>query len=148
MSELKTLATCDPYEFLAQTAKIKKAAEKWLTLTDILNIRKRSAVLEIVPVDATVEQKAEIFSRNKEKIRKQGMENFSAMFDKAAVDHPAETVELLCLCCFIEPKDARNYTVKDFMKPVISLLNDEDVLSFFTSLASLAQRNTFDASRA
>lgn len=141
MSELKTLATCDPFEFLSQTSRIKKSVERWLNLTDVLSIRSRTPVLETASETATVEEKAEIFSRNKEKIRKQGLENFSKMYTAVAEEHPAETVEILALCCFVEPEDARNYSMREYLVAINSLLKDEAVLDFFTSLASLAQRN-------
>jgi hypothetical protein len=41
---MKNLANCKPSEFLSQTNKIRKSVEKWLKLTDIINIRKRIPV--------------------------------------------------------------------------------------------------------
>ena len=38
---MKNLANCTPTEFLKQTSKIKRSAEKWLKVTDIMAIRKR-----------------------------------------------------------------------------------------------------------
>ena len=67
MGELKTLVNCKPSEFLKQTNRIKKSAEKWLTDTDILNIRKRLPALEIIPETATPEERKAIFNRNKER---------------------------------------------------------------------------------
>ena len=37
---MKNLANCKPSEFLVQTNKIRKSVEKWLTVTDIMNIRR------------------------------------------------------------------------------------------------------------
>ena len=37
---MKNLANCKPSEFLVQTNKIRKSVEKWLKITDIMNIRK------------------------------------------------------------------------------------------------------------
>ena len=147
MSELKTLATCNPYEFLEQTNRIKVAVEKWLTATDILNIRKRTASLEIVPKDGSQEERLAVFERNKQATANQAWKNLSAMWDAIAVDHPKETVEIMALCCFIEPDDVVNYQTRDLMIAFNSLINDQAVISFFISLASLGQMNTLRASK-
>ena len=78
MSELKTLVTCKPSEFLRQTNRIKKSAEKWLTDTDIFNIRKRLATLEMVPQNATEEERKAIFERNKKLTEEQAKTAFPA----------------------------------------------------------------------
>lgn len=147
MSELKTLATCKPSEFLRQTNRVKKSVEKWLTDTDILNIRKRLPVLEIIPQDASKEERQEIFDRNKKTATEQAKKNLSAMLDAILDDHPEETLEVLALCCFVEPEHADDYTVGEYLTAFNSLLNDKAVIDFFTSLASLAQINTLNASR-
>ena len=148
MSELKTLANCKPSEFLKQTNRLKKSVEKWLTETDIVNIRKKVPALEPVPIDATVETKAEIFAINKKRMEEQARKNVSEMLDAILELHPDETLEVLALCCFIEPKDIDNYTMRDLLIPINSLLNDEAVIDFFTSLASLGQTITSEASKA
>lgn len=148
MSELKTLATCKPSEFLRQTNRIKKSAEKWLTDTDIINIRKRMPVLEMVPQDGTDEERNAVFNRNKAKAQEQAKANISAMLDAILDDHPDETLELLALCCFVEPENVDDYTVGEYLTAFNSLINDKAVLDFFTSLASLAQMNTSKASKA
>ena len=148
MSELKTLATCKPSEFLRQTNRIKKSVEKWLTDTDILNIRKRIAVLEIVPKDATPEERQAVFERNKRLTEEQAKKNISAMLDAILEDHPDETLELLGLCCFVEPEHIDDYKVSDYLNAFNSLISDEAVVNFFTSLASLGQMNISSASKA
>lgn len=148
MEELKTLASCKPLEFLKQTNRIKKSAEKWLTDTDILNIRKRMPTYEFVSKDATDEEKKMVASNNRKKREEQIRANLSAILDAILEDHPEETLEILALCCFIEPEDANNHTVGEYIRAFNSLINDKDVLDFFTSLASLAQRNTSEASKA
>lgn len=148
MSELKTLATCKPSEFLRQTNKIKKSVEKWLTDTDILNIRKRLPVLEVIPKDATQEERNAIFQRNREKSLAQAKENISNMLDAVLEEHPEETLEVLALCCFVEPQNVDDYPMNAYLEAFNSLINDKAVLSFFTSLASLAQMNTSTASKA
>lgn len=148
MSELKTLVNCKPSEFLKQTNRLKKSVEKWLTETDIVNIRKKVPALDPIPIDATVEKKAEIFAINKKRMEEQARKNVSEMLDAILEAHPDETLEVLALCCFIEPKDIDNYTMRDLLVPINSLLNDEAVIDFFTSLASLGQMITSDASKA
>lgn len=148
MSELKTLATCKPSEFLKQTNKIKKSVEKWLTDTDILNIRKRLPVLEVMPKDAPPEERNAIYQRNREKSLAQAKENISCMLDAVLEEHPEETLEVLSLCCFVEPQNVDDYPMNAYLEAFNSLINDKAVLSFFTSLASLAQMNTSTASKA
>ncbi len=148
MSELKTLATCNPREFLMQTNRIKNSLEKWLTLTDILNIRKRAAALEMVPKDGTTEERAAVFERNKKASEDQAMRNLSAMWDAISKEHPDETLELMSLCCFIEPAEIENYQMRDILTAFNSLIRDKAVIDFFTSLASLVQTNILNASKA
>lgn len=148
MSDLKTLATCKPSEFLRQTNRIKKSAEKWLTDTDILNIRKRLPALEIVPRDASEEERKAVFERNRRTAEEQAKRNISAMLDAILEDHPDETLELLGLCCFVEPENIDDYTMSDYLTAFNSLITDRAVIDFFTSLASLARINTSNASKA
>lgn len=148
MSELKTLATCKPSEFLRQTNRIKKSVEKWLTDTDIINIRKRLPVLEIVPKDASDEERIQIATRNKRLSDEQAKRNISAMLDAILEEHPDETLEVLALCCFVEPDDADNHSVSEYITAFNSLISEKAVVDFFTSLASLVQMNTSDVSKA
>lgn len=147
MGELKTLVTCKPSEFLRQTNRIKKAVEKWLKDTDIMNIRKRLPSLEVVAMNATDEERREIAARNKILTEEQAKKNISAMLDAILEEHPQETLELLGLCCFIEPADADNYKVTDYLNAFNSIINDKAVIDFFISLASLGVKNTFEASK-
>lgn len=148
MSELKTLVTCKPSEFLRQTNRIKKSVEKWLTDTDILNIRKRLPVLEMMPKDATEDERKAVFERNKKLSEEQAKKNISAMLDAILEDHPEETLELLGLCCFVEPEHVDDYKITDYLTAFNSLISDKAVLGFFISLASLEQMNISDASKA
>lgn len=148
MSELKTLATCKPSEFLQQTCKIKKAVEKWLTDTDILNIRKRLPVLEMVPKDGTDEERRAAFERNKKLTEEQAKKNISAILDAILEEYPEETLEVLGLCCFVEPEHIDDYTVGDYLRAFNSIISDEDVIDFFISLASLGQKGTSVVSKA
>lgn len=129
---MKNLANCKPSEFLRQTYKIKKSVEKWLKLTDIMNIRKRKPNF---PDDITPEEKSEL-------IKKQIRDNATAMFDAIIGEHPDETLEVLALMCFVDPEHVDDYPVKEYLKAFTELINDEDVLSFFTSLARLDLKDT------
>lgn len=148
MSELKTLANCKPSEFLRQTNRIKKSVEKWLTDTDIMNIRKRLPALEAVPMEASVEERAEIVGRNKRAREEQAKKNISAMLDAILEEHPDETLEVLALCCFVEPENVDDHPMSVYLDAFNSLINDKAVIGFFTSLASLVQTNTLSASKA
>lgn len=142
MSELKTLVTCKPTEFLKQTNRIKKAAEKWLKDTDILNIRKRMPALEMVPKDGTDEERKAVFNRNKKVAEEQAKKNISEMLNAILEEHPDETLELLALCCFVEPENVDDHSVGEYLTAFNSIINDQAVIGFFTSLASLVQTNT------
>lgn len=147
MGELKTLVNCKPSEFLRQTNRIKKAVEKWLKDTDIMNIRKRLPSLEVVAMNATDEERREIAARNKKLSEEQARKNISAMLDAILEEHPQETLELLGLCCFIEPEHVDDYKVTDYLNAFNSIINDKAVIDFFISLASLGVKNTSEASK-
>lgn len=127
---MKSLATCSPREFLKQTNLIRKSVSKWLTDTDILNIRKRTPQLS---ADATEEEK-------KGAIREQARKNLDAMLDAMLEEHPDETLEVLALTCFIDPKEIDNYTMIELLEPITEMMNNSTVLSFFTSLIQLANQ--------
>ena len=129
---MKTLANCTPREFLVQTNRIRKHVANWLELTKVLEIRKRPPVF---PEGATEEEKKEIS-------REQAKENIYAMMDAAMEEHAKETAELIGLLCFIEPEDLDNHKPLEFVKPIAELLDDEDVIGFFTSLMRLERKTT------
>lgn len=142
---MKNLATCKPSEFLRQTNRIKKAVEKWLTDTDILNIRKNLPKLDKIDKDADVEERNRIFEANQKKARKQMLENTSKILDAIMEDHPDETLELIALLCFVEPKDVDNYTVEEYLTSVTEMLTNKAVVGFFTSLAQWGLTSTRSA---
>ena len=144
-SNLKTLVSCKPTEFLRQTNRIRKSVEKWLTVTDIMNIRKRLPHMEMIPLDATQEQKLEINERNEQAKREQIRENGMAILEAIMDEHAEETLEILALCCFVDPKDVDNHTVAEYLRAFNELMNDRDVLDFFTSLVRLGQMRTVNA---
>ena len=124
---MKNLANCSPSEFFVQTNKIRKSVAKWLTVTDIHNIRKR---LPKYTDDMDAGERAEV---RREQMRK----NLSAILDAILEEHPMESIEIMALACFIDPKDADNHPMSEYLKAVSELISDAGVLSFFTSLVSL-----------
>ena len=129
---MKNLANCKPSEFLKQTNKIRKAVSKWLTDTDVMNIRKR---MPTMPEGATDEEK-------KRALERQATENFQAIMDAILDEHPDETLELLALLCFVEPEKVDDYEITEYMDSISELLSNESVLGFFTSLMQSASRLT------
>lgn len=132
---MKTLANCKPSEFLIQTNKIRKSVFNWLTVTDILNIRKRRPVIDL---SISKEEKDKIIS---DQIKK----NLSDMLNAILDEHPMETLELMALLCFIDPKEADDHPISDYLNAVSEVLGDEAVLNFFVSLVKLDQRTTSPA---
>lgn len=128
---MKNLATCKPSEFLKQCNRVRKNVEKWLTDTEIMEIRKR---LPVIPEDATPEERkaAEL---------KQANANINAMLDSILESHPDETLALLALCCFIEPEHADDNPVTDYLDAFSDMISNPSVLRFFTSLVRLGQMN-------
>lgn len=143
---MKTLASCKPSEFLKQTNRIKKSVEKWLTETDIMNIRKRTP--NLLKYDKDADDAKEVYKENQERIRKQARENASAIFDAVCEEHPEETLELLALLCFIEPENADDHTVSEYLEAVTELISSEAVINFFISLGRLGLTRTPTASKA
>ena len=140
MSKLKTLATCTPIEFMKQTVKIKHKVSEWLTITDIKSIVKKVAPQEMIPEDATDVEKMAIVSANMAKRREQLMKNLSEAFDVVMEEHPEETLELLALCCFIEPERANDVKVSEYFSAFNELITDKATIDFFISLAQLGNR--------
>jgi hypothetical protein len=134
---MKTLATCNPREFLAQTNKIRKAVKNWLSMTKIMEIRKN---LPEVKEGATQDEKrAALYA--------QISKNATAILDSIMDDHPDETVELLGLMCFVEPDDLENHKMTEFLAAFTELVNCPEVIGFFTSLMQLEKMGTSDSAK-
>lgn len=129
---MKNLANCKPSEFLKQTNRIRKSVSKWLTDTDVMNIRRR---MPNTAKDAPEEEK-------KAAMQKQIKKNLDAMLDAIMDEHPDETLELLGLMCFVEPENIDDHTVTEYLDSLTELINNQSVLSFFTSLMQLANQLT------
>lgn len=139
MEKIKTLANCTDVEFLRQTNKIRHAVKKWIDITDIVNIRKRKAELVEIPKGTNKAEAQRINESNMQLIKEQGLKNFDAILDSMLEEHPEETLEIIRLCCFVDPKDD-THKVTYYLEAFTEMLNDENVVSFFTSLQSTAQK--------
>ena len=144
--ERKNLANCKPSEFLAQTNRMRKAVAKWLDVTKISETRKIVPKLAVIPENATKEQAIEIQAENRKLMAEQSKENLSKILDEVLENHPDETLEILALLCFVEPKDVDKHSIAFYLSNIADILNDKDVLSFFTSLAQLEQSGMLKAS--
>ena len=134
---MKTLATCSPVEFLVQTNKIRRSVESWLTMTKVMEIRKR---LPELPQGAKPEDV-------KKARQEQAKKNFSSILDSVLEEHPQETAELLGMLCFIEPDDLENHSMLEIISSVNELIASPEVLSFFTSLMQLVRTVTSDTAK-
>lgn len=135
---MKTLANCKPSEFLKQTVKIRRSVEKWLDITNIMNIRRKSP--DIRPGMSAEEIKTVKLEQAKQ--------NLSQMLDAMLDEHPDETLELLALACFIEPSEVDNHEMSYYLDAISEILSNKSVLNFFSSLVQLGQTNTSDVSKA
>lgn len=136
---MKNLANCTPREFAAQTVKIRRAAEKWLKLTDIINIRKRVPEnLPTVEEGMTPTEVESITKRRKEILREKALENMGAIYDACFDEHPNETLEVIALCCFLEPEKLDEYETADLLNAALEMAENETVIRFFTLLMRLA----------
>ena len=137
---MKNLATCKPTEFVAQTAKIKDAVANWVEVIDLIAIRATKPTYNVIPIDATPQQKKEIIEQNAELEKKQAMANVSKMLDNMLVAHPQETLTVLALCCFVEPEHVDDYTIDEYMGCIMDMLQSKHVLSFFRLLAQIGMQ--------
>ena len=128
---MKTLASCNPKEFLIQTNKIRKSLADWLTATKVLEIRKN---LPEIAADASPEDRQRLLNDQMQK-------NLTAMLDAILEEKPDKTAELLCLLCFTDPKDMEKHKMTEFFSAIAEMLGSKEVLDFFVSLARLGQMN-------
>ena len=133
---MKNLASCKPSEFIAQTVKIKKIASKWLEETDILNIRQKAPEYFKVTENMSAEEKADIIKKNAELMKKQSMKNLSEIFDNCFEKYPEDTLAVLALSCFVEPKDVDKHTMAEYLGCFTEMMECKEVRDFFSLLAS------------
>ena len=92
----------------------------------------------------TSDEKMKIVAENKRKSEEQMQKNAMAILEAVLDEHPEETLELLALLCFIEPEDADNHSVEEYLRAFSELISNQDVLNFFLSLARLGNLNTLN----
>lgn len=134
---MKNLATCKPSEFVAQTAKIKNAVVNWMDVIDFMQIRATQPQYEVLPLDATPEQRVEIVRKNAEIQKKQTMKNLNKILDNMLMEHPQETLEVLALCCFVEPEHVDDYTIDEYFECIMQMMQNKSVMDFFSFLAQI-----------
>ena len=132
---MKNLANCKPSEFLKQTVRIKKSAEKWMDATQIIRIRETAPDMKFVDEDMNDEEKSKILAENRKALKKQQRKNLSKIFDAMMEENADGTLELLALVCFVEPENVDDHTVDEYLQAVSEMLSNEAVIGFFTSLA-------------
>ena len=143
---MKNLANCKPSEFLAQTFRIKKSVKEWLDVTEILKIRQNTP--DLISLDGLEgKDKEEAFALNQKAKSEQFKENLNIILDKMLDENAEKTLEVLALCCFVEPENVDNYPMSEYIKNITELFNDESVMNFFTSLAQLGMKNTANVSK-
>lgn len=135
---MKNLANCKPSEFLKQTNRIRKSVENWLKITDVMSIRKRMPEgMPEITKDMSKDEARAVLEKRQEMMAEQSQRNLKAMLDAMLDTHPDETLEVLALCCFVEPEDVDNHTVSEYLLSINELLGDSNVRDFFTFLMSL-----------
>lgn len=117
---LKNLATCTPKEFLVQTNRIRKLAKEWLGATGVMELFNGT----------------DLTGDNAEK---ELLKSLDGVLDKLLEKDADKTVELLCLCCFVPPKQAEKHQMWEYLESVNDMINNEGVVGFFTSLITSAQ---------
>ena len=134
---MKNLATCKPTEFVAQTAKIKDAVANWMEIIDFIGVRAKRPAYIMIPKDATAEEIKGINAQNATIRKKQALNNISELLDNMLVKHPKETLDVLALCCFIEPEHVDDYTIDEYMNCIMDMMESQSVIRFFKLLAQL-----------
>lgn len=129
---MKNLANCSVREFLAQTNKIRKSVSNWLNLTKVMEIRQH---IPDVPDGTSDEEKKALMEAQVKK-------NLTDMMDAILEKYPEETAEILGLLCFIDPKDLDNYKMTDLLSSFSEMMENKEVITFFTSLMKLVNRTT------
>lgn len=146
MTERKNLVTCKPTEFLKQTNRIRKSAERWMKNIGISDIRSRRIEgMEAITPQMDAKEVAEVRLRNAKRVSDQSKKNMHDIIEAALEKYPEDTLELLALACFVEPEDVDNHRVSFYLANLADILSDRDVISFFTSLVQLEQTGILKA---
>lgn len=145
---MKNLTNCTPVEFLKQTNRIRHSVEKWLKVTDIMNIKNSLPNFVEINDDMSEEERKEKADINKELVREQNRKNISDILDKCLDEHAEETLEMMALMCFVEPEHINEHSAMEYLKEVTEMISNKDVLDFFSSLIRLGQTNLGGISKA
>lgn len=135
----KTLVTCSPTEFLKQSVILKKKIKKWADDIGIEELRKLNPDYEKLKGDETVEEKYELIKKNDELRKKMQTNKLMEIFDNAFEKYPEQTLEILALVCFVDPKNVDDYPINEYLNALNSMIRDEAVVTFFMSLVQLEQ---------
>lgn len=138
---MKNLANCKPTEFFAQTNKIRKAVQKWITVTNLMEIRRRVPKIETQRGEVTKEALAESIEQRKTAFAEQALKNTFDILEQALEVHPQETMAIIALVCFVDPEDIDNYQVSDYLDSIAELITNRSVVNFFYSLGALGKPN-------
>lgn len=139
--KMKNLATCTPTEFIKQTVKIRKTVVDWFDKTKVLEIRQtQPALVDFLP-NMTKAEKEEVRAENVKRQNEQAKKNLLKMFDMAFEEYPEKTLEVLAAVCFTDFADVDTHTMSEYFGSLNEMINDENVIGFFTSLVRLANGN-------
>ena len=139
---MKTLANCNAVDFLTQTNKIRKAVAKWLTDTDIMNIRKHLPPAPALKEGMEQDEVDKVMAEHQKALQAQSKQNMMDMLDAVLDEHPMETLEILGMVCFLEPKEIEKVRGIELLNAGMDALTDPEVLRFFTSLVNVSQTIT------
>lgn len=118
---MKNLANCTPREFLKQVMKLKKPLMQWYNDVGVAEIRKR------------MPDGFESMS-DKEKMKAlehQSIDNMGDILASAIEKNFDSTIEVMCLCCFVDPKDVDTHPMHEYLESIMEIMNSEDVRNFF-----------------
>lgn len=138
---MKNLANCKPSEFLAQTYKIKKSVQEWIDLTNVMEIRKTKPQNLVKIEGLSGDERTKAIAENKRMVQEQAKQNLWDILDKMLNDNAEKTLEVLALCCFVDPDKVDEHPMSEYLESIGELISDQGVISFFTSLAQLGQTN-------
>ena len=138
---MKNLANCTPTEFVKQTVKIRKTVVEWFNKTKVLEIRQTQPTLIDIMPNATKAEKEEIRAENTKRQNEQAKKNLLKMFDMAFEEFPENTLEVLAAICFTDYSEIDTHTMSEYFGSLNEMINDENVIGFFTSLVRLANGN-------
>lgn len=139
---MKTLANCSNVEFLRQCNKIRHQVQDWLKDTGVLEIRKRTCDLVEIKDTMTDAERIKAETENELRVQAQAKKNISDMLDAALDANAEKTLELLGLMCFLTPEETEKEKPFKLLNAFADMLNDEDVVGFFSSLMKSGLINT------